>query len=217
MLPVLVVAFVALCVLGLWLTSGQSSSARAPVQPPPAPPDELGFIRDQRPRAATPPSVPPPAARVVEADAGAPSSGPDGSVAVAPFPSPAPLVAGPGPRQPKDPNAPPPSAGAIDKEAIKRAIESVKPLIRQCFEDAQERFPPPQKVVLSFTIVGQGISGHFDEGEIKESTIVDPWVQSCFLDSLGDARFPVPEGGGTVSVTYPFSFAASADKVPAPE
>lgn len=100
---------------------------------------------------------------------------------------------------------------SVSKDDIRRAIRSVTPLIRQCFEDAAEKNPGDHRVVLRFTIEGQGTSGRMDEGEIVESSIVDPWVQACFLESLTDAQFPAPSGGGTVTVTYPFAFTRRPD------
>lgn len=207
-LPLMVFAFVMACVIALW-PDGRDKPHRAPAA---MPDDELPFIRDEQPRTAGSTLTPTPMA--------APDAGPAARDRAEELraPVPAPLVAGGGPpHPPHDSGAQERSAGSIDKDSIRHAIQTVKPLIRQCFEDAQHRFPPPQKVTLSFTIVGHGISGHFDEGEIKDSTIVDPWVQSCFLDSLSDVRFPIPEGGGKVTVTYPFSFTSGADKVPASE
>lgn len=203
-LLVLIAAFVALSAVGLWLTRPDPSRQSGEAQPGAEAPATIK--PDRQSRSAT-----------VRWDAGVPaneeSAPPSSADANAPPPSPA-AVANeangeralqratetairPGEDQPR---------GTVNKEAIKIAINSVKPLVRDCFTDARDRYPPPQKVTLKFTITGQGISGHFTDGEVMESTIADPWVQACFLEALVDARFPVPEEGGTVTVTYPFSF-----------
>ncbi|MDQ3262108.1 MAG: AgmX/PglI C-terminal domain-containing protein [Myxococcota bacterium] len=111
---------------------------------------------------------------------------------------------------------PPPSEDLpqVSKEEIREAIQAVTPLVARCFNDAAVRNPGDQKVKLKFTIQGQGLSGHFQDGEVVESTIVDPWVQACFLEALTDADFPAPSGGGTVTVTYPFSFVDAKDAGP---
>ncbi len=85
------------------------------------------------------------------------------------------------------------------------------PLIRQCFEDVAERNPGPQTVKLKFTIEGQGLTGHFRDGEVVDSSIQDPFALACFLDSLLDVRFPAPRGGGKVTITYPFTFQPGGD------
>jgi hypothetical protein len=99
----------------------------------------------------------------------------------------------------------------VDKEEIRLAIKTVVPLIRQCFLDVAERHPGPQTVTLKFTIEGQGLTGHFRDGEVVDTTIQDPFALACFLDSLLDVRFPAPRGGGRVTITYPFRFEPKPD------
>jgi hypothetical protein len=94
----------------------------------------------------------------------------------------------------------------VDKEDVRRAIQTVVPLMRQCFQDVAERYPGAHTVKLKFTIEGQGLTGHFRDGEVVDSTIQDPFALACFLDSLLDVRFPAPRGGGRVTITYPFVF-----------
>ncbi len=96
--------------------------------------------------------------------------------------------------------------GTVDKEHIRTAITAVKPLVNQCFQDVRQRYPPPQKVVLKFTLRGGG----FSEGKLVDSTIADPWVEACVLDSLLDARFTAPASGEAVTLTYPFRFEQDA-------
>lgn len=201
-LAIAAATFVALCGLGLyWLRSSRG-----------APPE---LVSDSAPSSRE--SSPAPAKRRKER---ATDAGQEVTVPVMP------KSAAPSPAHDPRPSASPPPAeaaeaqaiagalkegdtkpvGTVDKEQIREAIRSVTPLVRSCFEDAKDRYPAPQKVVLKFTITGQGISGHFTDGEVQESTIVDPWVQSCFLEALTDARFPVPENKGTVTVTYPFRY-----------
>lgn len=112
------------------------------------------------------------------------------------------------------PGEPPPSQGAVSKEDVRAAIDAVKPLVKQCFEDAAARNPGPQKVTLSFTIQGQGLTGYLKDGEVSESTIQDPFLQACFLEAVADAKFPPPHGGGIVKITYPFRFEPAADAGP---
>ncbi|MGA9522038.1 MAG: AgmX/PglI C-terminal domain-containing protein [Myxococcaceae bacterium] len=94
----------------------------------------------------------------------------------------------------------------VPRQQIREAIASVRAQVRECYEKIMDRYPPPQKVVLKFTIRGKGISGHMDEGEILESTIEDPLALSCFLEAVADARFPAPASEDVVTVSYPFLF-----------
>ncbi|WP_224370151.1 AgmX/PglI C-terminal domain-containing protein [Hyalangium versicolor] len=103
------------------------------------------------------------------------------------------------------------STGTVDKEDVRRAIQTVVPLIRQCFQDVAERYSGPQSVTLRFTIEGQGLTGHFKDGEVVDTSIQDPFALACFLDSLLDVRFPAPREGGSVTITYPFRFEPGSD------
>ena len=100
------------------------------------------------------------------------------------------------------------TTGRIHTEDIRVALRAVTPLVQQCFEDAAQRNRGPQRVRLRFTVEGKGAEGQLAAGELLESTIPDPMVQACVLDSLLDARFPAPAGGGKATVVYPFEFRA---------
>ncbi|MFP2911742.1 AgmX/PglI C-terminal domain-containing protein, partial [Pyxidicoccus sp. 3LFB2] len=109
------------------------------------------------------------------------------------------------------------TTGRIDSEDVRVALRAVTPLVQQCFEDAAQRNRGPQKVRLRFTVepgapgslTAEG--GQMSGGELLESTIPDPMVQACVLDSLLDARFPAPAGGGKATVVYPFEFRVPGD------
>lgn len=182
-----VLPFVALCAVGLWLTR--------PASPPPV-------SSAPSPAPAKPPSaLPPPRA---PADRLPP---PAGALPAQQAPSPPALPV-------SIPEAEPQilaSEGAVDREALRGAIQQVVPLMRQCFEDTQGRYRGPQSVTLKFTLAGDGPVGRFQGGEVVETTLQDPMLQACFVDSLLDVQFPPPRQGGQVTVAYPFRFE------PAPE
>ncbi|MFP2929979.1 AgmX/PglI C-terminal domain-containing protein, partial [Pyxidicoccus sp. 3LG] len=98
------------------------------------------------------------------------------------------------------------TTGRIAPEDVRVAIRAVTPLVQQCFEDAAQRNRGPQTVRLRFTVEPGEDGGAMKAGELLESTIPDPMVQACVLDSLLDARFPAPPGGGKATVVYPFQF-----------
>ena len=108
------------------------------------------------------------------------------------------------------------SSGRIDAEDLRLALQSVTPLVQQCFEDAAQRNPGTQEVKLRFTVEGEGEAGKMNRGELVSSTIPDPMVQACVLDSLLDAQFPAPRKGGTARVVYPFRFRAPPPGLPGP-
>lgn len=178
------IPFLGLCALALWLTR-------------PAPPQAPAETRKEQGSAPAVPSSSP----VIPQPGGSPQA-PAATPAAPPRAPPPPPVSIPE-AEPQQESSEQPS---VDKEELRRAIQTAFPLILQCFEDVAERYPGPQTVKIKFTIEGQGLTGKFKDGQVVDSTIQDPFAQACFLDSLMDVRFPAPQGGGRVTITYPFHF-----------
>ncbi len=207
-------ALVVAMLAALWLTSApmpEASSAGGETQSLPPPSDRVRAQVDP-PASSSPPAL-------SRLDAGSsPAAPPAGTPIVPGVNSPLPPEQWPERIRPTERTVvtPPPAEDLpqVSKEEIREAIKAVTPLVARCFNDAAVRNPGDQKVRLKFTIQGQGLSGHFKDGEVVESTIADPWVQACFLEALVDADFPAPSGGGTVTVTYPFSFVDAKDAGP---
>ncbi|NBD07693.1 MULTISPECIES: AgmX/PglI C-terminal domain-containing protein [Corallococcus] len=106
------------------------------------------------------------------------------------------------------------TSGRIDAEDLRLALQAVTPLVQQCFQDAAQRNRGTQEVKLRFTVEGEGADGKMNRGELLSSTIPDPMVQACVLDSLLDARFPAPHLGGSATLVYPFRFGVPGDAGP---
>ncbi|RKH44904.1 hypothetical protein D7X96_11050 [Corallococcus interemptor] len=106
------------------------------------------------------------------------------------------------------------TSGRIDPEDLRLAVQAVTPLVQQCFQDAAQRNRGAQEVKLRFTVEGEGSEGKMNRGVLVSSTIPDPMVQACVLDSLLDARFPAPRLGGSATVLYPFRFTVPGDAGP---
>jgi hypothetical protein len=171
--------------------------------PPEAPPEAA------RPQAPPPPPEPPREA--------APSAPPRAEPAPA-VQAPPPPTGGPDTPDPRRVEWVEPlvesSTGDIDPADVRVAIAAVTPLVQQCFEDAAQRNRGGQEVKLRFTVAGEGEAGKLDRGELLGSTIPDPMVQACVLDSLLDARFPPPRRGGSATVVYPFRYRVPGDAGP---
>lgn len=172
------------------------------------------------------PAAPPPRATPPRGPAPSAPARPRAAAPAAPPPRPAAPVRAPPPRDAFDFDAPDPrrvevvepvveaSSGRIDAEDLRLALQAVTPLVQQCFQDAAQRNRGTQEVKLRFTVEGEGSEGKMNRGELVSSTIPDPMVQACVLDSLLDARFPAPRLGGAATVLYPFRFAAPGDAGP---
>ena len=51
--------------------------------------------------------------------------------------------------------------------------------------------------------------GRVSKAEITSTTLKNAAVEACLIEEFGTMRFPKPEGGGTVTASYPFTFAPS--------
>ncbi|NTX15442.1 AgmX/PglI C-terminal domain-containing protein [Myxococcus sp. CA051A] len=179
---------VLLAAVAFWLT--QPGDAPPPDEPPP--PVEAPVRPEPTPPARRPPPVVPPPA----------------------FPSPQSAVPVlPGPDQPdlRRVITTEPVIESVDgdlrPEDIEAAIKAVTPLVQQCFEDSAQRNRGPQAVKLRFIVEARGGgTGEMRGGELLVSTIPDPMVQACVVDSLLDIGFPTPSRGGKATVVYPFEF-----------
>ncbi|HLL54904.1 MAG TPA: AgmX/PglI C-terminal domain-containing protein [Myxococcaceae bacterium] len=170
-----------------------------PASPPGSP------ARAERPWDARPPAPASPAptsgnpaTRAVPAPTAAP-----------PEPAPEPLLVRPEPLPGTPVRDEPPST--LSREEVLAAVRGAERLVRECFEDAQDRFPGPGRVTLRFTLEGRDGSGRITGGEVVEAEMRDPVLEACFLDALVDAQFPTPEGTGTLTVQYPFRFDPHTD------
>jgi RNA polymerase sigma factor (sigma-70 family) len=92
-------------------------------------------------------------------------------------------------------------------DAIRAAIRAVSPQIRACYESALKTDPALAGKVTVRLRLESGDGGAFvAEGDVVETEAHSPLFESCLLAKVAGAAFPNPEGGGAVTVTYPFNF-----------
>jgi hypothetical protein len=97
--------------------------------------------------------------------------------------------------------------GTIDKDGIQLAIRAVKPKIAECYEKALQHDPDLSgSLVVEFKIEGVDGGGNVTAGEINTSDMQAPFFEACVLKEVAQTPFPLPSGGGTVTVKYPFHF-----------
>ncbi|MFA6032677.1 MAG: AgmX/PglI C-terminal domain-containing protein [Myxococcota bacterium] len=92
--------------------------------------------------------------------------------------------------------------GSLDKELIRRVVQSHRNEIRYCYERALTANPGLWgKISINFII---GAKGDVQSSKVKESTMGNADVENCIAQKVKTWRFPEPKGGGIVVVTYPF-------------
>jgi TonB family protein len=90
--------------------------------------------------------------------------------------------------------------------AIRDVIKSHVGEIKTCYEKVRAAGWRPEgkrKVAVKFTIQADGTVA---QAGIAESTAQHAELEGCIVSSVGTWVFTPPEGGGTIVVTYPFTF-----------
>jgi len=97
----------------------------------------------------------------------------------------------------------PTTIGLVSPEAIRRVVVRNLGQVTHCHEQGLLQAPDLQgRVVIRFIIGGNGAVMASSAVENVESA---PSVGNCIASAVRRWQFPVPEGGGIVTVTYPFN------------
>jgi serine/threonine protein kinase len=95
----------------------------------------------------------------------------------------------------------PTATGSLDRSVIQRGVKANMPRIRYCYERELAKDASLQgKVTVKFTI---GPSGAVQSAEANG---LNPVVSNCVATVVKSMRFPAPQGGGIVTINYPFVF-----------
>jgi outer membrane biosynthesis protein TonB len=92
-------------------------------------------------------------------------------------------------------------AGPLDRESIRREIRARLKPIRRCYE----RRLADDETLQGTTKVTFAIGA---DGRVTSSVAAgfDAAVGTCVAQIVEGIRFPIPAGGGTLRVSYPFAF-----------
>lgn len=96
--------------------------------------------------------------------------------------------------------------GQLDREIIQRVVREHRREIRACYEQELQRLPELEGQILVRWLISP--DGAVAAASIESSTMNNSEVEGCVTRRVRSWRFPEPRGGGTVNVTYPFSFTA---------
>lgn len=94
--------------------------------------------------------------------------------------------------------------GGLDRDVIASYIKTQLGQILYCYErQLSAKKDLFGKVAVKFTI---GPSGQVEAQQIGDTTLKNATVEGCILSKVAQWKFPAPQGGTKVNVTYPFLF-----------
>lgn len=111
-----------------------------------------------------------------------------------------------GVRAPLSPRGPP---GRLPAEVVRETVREAMPFLRFCFEWQLDLHPELSgRVSMDWRILPDGSVA---DADIAEDALHDETVLRCFRGVVGRLRFPPPEGGGEVTVRYPFVLSSAPE------
>lgn len=98
-------------------------------------------------------------------------------------------------------------AQGLDRDQIAAVINRNQGQIRFCYEQGLQSDPTlGGRVAVDFTIGGNGL---VKAASVANTTLKSQTVEECILMRLKTWKFPLPEGGADVRVSYPFTLRRS--------
>ena len=98
----------------------------------------------------------------------------------------------------------------MDREYIRNSVRALLPMITECYETALDTDPTlAGALVVNFTIEGEpDVGGLVTESSINDdgSEIRNESMRECLQETMFALEIDPPTNGGTVKVTYPFTF-----------
>lgn len=94
--------------------------------------------------------------------------------------------------------------GGLDLDLVSDVIRRNMGQIRFCYEQGLQLDPSiAGRVGVRFTIGG---NGQVKVADVENTTLNSQQIEQCILMRLKSWKFPLPDGGVDVKVSYPFSF-----------
>ncbi|MBW1807714.1 MAG: AgmX/PglI C-terminal domain-containing protein [Deltaproteobacteria bacterium] len=101
-----------------------------------------------------------------------------------------------------------PVPGSLSKKYIQESIKEIIPLIKECYHMALAENPNlAGKITVRFTIIAdQEYGGLVEESQVLDDSelAANPMLNECFRETMYALKIKAPEGGGRVTVNYPF-------------
>ncbi|PRQ08578.1 AgmX/PglI C-terminal domain-containing protein [Enhygromyxa salina] len=110
---------------------------------------------------------------------------------------------GRGMRVPAVRQAKPTVSGSMDRDIIRRVVRAHLNEVRHCYNAGLTRNPSlGGRIEIQFSILDTGMVG---AASVASSSLADPQVGTCIANATRRWRFPHPQGGGSVTVRFPFT------------
>jgi hypothetical protein len=91
----------------------------------------------------------------------------------------------------------------LSPEAIRRVTLLHLPEVAVCHDAGLRRDPNlAGRIVIRYVIEGDG---HVSAASVASSTVSDPELGACIARVVSTWLFPGVEGGGSVTINYPFN------------
>lgn len=104
------------------------------------------------------------------------------------------------------------AAGSLAPDYIREQIQDVTPLIRECYDAALSTDPDlGGRVTVEMKLIGEEEIGGLIESSVvlaEESDVATPDFLECVSETMYAVELDAPEGGGAVTIRYPFHFRA---------
>jgi TonB family protein len=101
-------------------------------------------------------------------------------------------------------NRTPTIAGELDQARVDEVLTKYASGIRTCYLKALQAEPTLRgELAISFTITTDGT---VSTASVKTSTLGNAPFEACLVQRFMNMAFPQPQGGGNVTVSYPFTF-----------
>ncbi|HWB82411.1 MAG TPA: TonB family protein [Nannocystaceae bacterium] len=115
---------------------------------------------------------------------------------------PVPASSGTDPLDPKAKYTKATVGAGLDKDIVRRVVRAHIDEVRHCYNlGLVKNENLAGRVAVQFTI---SFSGGVESAKAVESTLPDQEVTDCIVNAVKRWKFPKPDGGGSVAVTYPF-------------
>jgi len=94
--------------------------------------------------------------------------------------------------------------GGLSKEVIAKVIRDHQREIKYCYETELNKIPDLAGKVAAMFVIGP--DGSVQDANVAETTLNNSTAENCMMTRIKRWKFPEPQGGGIVSVTFPWIF-----------